>query len=271
MPKVRKNLSNLSLIFRIMSQYFQPIQLLKDIADGSKTGHLQISANSVTWELYLIEGKLQYAYHSLQSLETIEHYLLRLGHSDAAKIIPMLVQNSSGDRPLIISVAKQLVDRNFLNSSQKIVLIKELVHDALESLFWLTDGESHWNPVNPLQSLNGTASVEENLLELPPILESLQTRLEAWQKLNPLIISPHQRPVCVNPSLLKQQVPSSKLSPTVLEKLIKLMRGGTIRQLSLFLKQDELKVAQLLFPYFKHKILQLHLPKYPLDKLPKIP
>lgn len=254
-----------------MSQVFQPRQLLKDIADGGKNGRLQIAANSVTWELYFVKGKLQYAYHSLQSQETIEHYLLHLGHSNAAKIVPMLIQNSSGDRPLILSVAKQLVEQNFLNSSQKIVLIKELVHEALESLFWLTEGKSHWNPVNPLQSLNGAASVEENLLELPPLIESLQSRLEAWQKLSPLIISPHQRPVCVNPSLLQQQVPSSKLSPVVLEKLTKLMRGATIRQLSLFLKQDELKVAQLLFPYFKHKILQLHLPKSPLDKLPQIP
>lgn len=254
-----------------MSQDFQPRQLLKDLANGGKTGHLQIAANSVTWELYLIEGKLQYAYHSLQSLESIQHYLLHLGHSNAAKINPMQVQSSSGDRPLIISVAKQLVDQNYLNSSQRTAPIGELVQDALESLFWLTEGESHWLPINPLQSLNGAATVGENLLELPLMLESLQTRLEAWQKLSPLIISPHQRPVCVNPSLLQQQVPSSKLSPAVLEKLTKLMRGGTIRQLSLFLKQDELKVAQLLFPYFKHKILQLHLPKSPLDKLPQIP
>jgi two-component system, chemotaxis family, response regulator PixG len=37
------------------------------------------------------------------------------------------------------------------------------------------------------------------------------------------------------------------------------------------LKQDDLKVAQLLSPYIKHKILQLHLPKSPLDRLPQIP
>jgi twitching motility two-component system response regulator PilG len=151
------------------------------------------------------------------------------------------------------------------------MLIRELTRDALESFLWLTGGESHWQAIDPLQSLNGAIAVGENLLELPPLLESLQLRLQAWQKLSPLITSPHQRPCCVNPSLLQQTVPSGNLSPATLQKLVKLMRGVSIRQLALFLKQDDLKVAQLLSPYIKHKILQLHFPKSPIDRLPQIP
>jgi twitching motility two-component system response regulator PilG len=107
-----------------MSQDFQSRQLLNDLSDGGKTGHLQITANSVTWDLYLIEGKLLYACHSLQLADTIKHYLLRLGHSNAAKIASMLAQDIPGDRQLIISVANQLVDQNYLNSSQRTVLIR---------------------------------------------------------------------------------------------------------------------------------------------------
>jgi two-component system, chemotaxis family, response regulator PixG len=254
-----------------MSQDFQPLQLLKDLSKDNETGHLQIEANSVTWNLYLVAGKLLYASHSLQLTDTIEHYLLCLGYGNAAKNVPVLAQDIQGDRQLIPFVAQQLLDRDYLNASQKTVLLTELSRDALESFLWLAEGESHWNSLNPLQALNGAIAVRENLLELPPLLELLQVRLQTWQKLSPSIASPHQRPLCVNPSLLRQPVPLGKLSPDVLEKLSKLMRGSTIRQLSLFLKQDEMKVAQLLLLYIKHKIFQLLPPKSPLDRLPTIP
>lgn len=45
----------------------------------------------------------------------------------------------------------------------------------------------------------------------------------------------------------------------------------TIRQLGLFLKQDDLKLAELLFPYVQQQIIQLQSPKSPFDRLPPIP
>jgi twitching motility two-component system response regulator PilG len=254
-----------------MNQNFQPIQLLRDVSDARKTGHLSMAANSVTWKLYLVEGKLQYACHSLQSADSIKYYLLRLNHGTIAKIAPLPAQGVSDNERLILSALNHLVDQNYLNSKQRTTLLGQLTQEALESCLWLTEGESHWHPTNPLPFPDGTATVGENLLEIPPLLKSLQAELQAWQKLSPLITSPHQRPLCVSPSLLQQKVPSGNLSPAILGKLANLMRGATIRQLGLFLKQDDLKVAQLLFPYIKHKILQLLSPKSPLDRLPKVP
>lgn len=253
-----------------MSQNFQPIQLLQDKADAYETGHLQILANSVTWKLYLVEGKLQYAYHSLQSLDTIKHYLLRLNPNAVAKIKSISAQNLSNNHQLM-SFVNQLVDQNGFNSDQKAILSQELTKDALESSFWLTEGQYRWKPTNPLESINIAGTSEDNFLEIPPLITSLQTKLQAWQQLNPLIISPHQRLSCLNPSLLQQKVASGNLPPEILTKLVKLMGDATIRQIGLFLKQDDLKMAQLLFPYIKAKIIHLLSPKFPLDKLPKIP
>lgn len=49
------------------------------------------------------------------------------------------------------------------------------------------------------------------------------------------------------------------------------MHGLSLRELAFFVKQDELKLAQLLSTYIKHGVLQLHPPKSPLDLLPQIP
>ncbi len=95
-------------------------------------------------------------------------------------------------------------------------------------------------------------------------------RMKAWKILSYVITSPYQRLVCPDPSLIKQKVPSGNLNPTALAKLVKVMEGKTLREISLFLKQDELKVAQLLLPYFQNNILELEPPQPPLDKLPLI-
>lgn len=78
-----------------MSANFQPIQLLQDISAAGKTGYLQVEANSVNWNIYFVEGRLQYADHSLQSLETIKHYLMGVAPDVASKITPLLVADAS--------------------------------------------------------------------------------------------------------------------------------------------------------------------------------
>ncbi|BAQ59895.1 two-component response regulator [Geminocystis sp. NIES-3708] len=151
------------------------------------------------------------------------------------------------------------------------MLIMELTQDALESFLWLRDGEYQWNQINTVESLKMKTTIEVNPMELSTLLKSLKIRLKMWQKLTPLITSVHQRPFCIDPSKLQEKVPNGNLSPGILMQLAKLMKGATIRQLSIFLKQDELRVAQLLFPYLQYKVIKLYSPKTPLDKLPSIP
>ena len=49
------------------------------------------------------------------------------------------------------------------------------------------------------------------------------------------------------------------------------MRGLSLRQISLILKQDELHLAQLLSPYIQEGIIYLRQPQPPFDGLPKVP
>ena len=248
-----------------MTHNLQPIQLLTQISQSTKNTQLTITDNSVTWELYLIGGKLQYATHSLQSWDTIKHYLLRLGYSEAAKANPRMTHNVLGNHPFIQQVIHSLVAQGYLDATQKTNLLQHLTHDALESLLWLTDREFSSSQADY------SPSAEDTAIDLAPLINSLQTRLQDWQKLSPYLVSPHQRPHCPNPALLKKPVPGATLSHNALNQLAKLMRGVSIRQLALFVRQDDLKMAQMLVPYIKNQILQLQAPKSPLDQLPQIP
>ncbi len=253
-----------------MNNHFQPIQLLQNAANEGKTGHLQITANQVKWDFYFVEGMLQYATHSLQSLDTIQYYLFRHNQEATAKIIPTLAQNIPQTDQSIPTIIKQLAQQNYLTSDNFAILITNLIKDAVESYLWLREGEYHWHNAHQTSSFQKITLKEDNLLAISNLLDNVIMRMKTWQKFSDVITSPYQRLFCANPSLIQQKVPSGNLNPTSLEKLVKLMQGKTLRQISLFLKQDELKVAQLLLPYFKHNILQLRPPQSPLDKLPPI-
>jgi len=49
------------------------------------------------------------------------------------------------------------------------------------------------------------------------------------------------------------------------------MKGDSLRDISFLLKQDDLKLAQVLYPYIKQGVIVLDSPKPPFDKFPLIP
>ncbi|MDJ0510964.1 MAG: diguanylate cyclase [Crocosphaera sp.] len=253
-----------------MNNNFQPIQLLQNVADQGKTGHLTITANEVTWNFYFVEGMLQDASHSLQSLDTIQHYLLRHNKGSIAKFIPKLANNIHSSNLIIPDIFKRLKDKNYLTADEIFMLSTDLIKDAVESYLWLRDGEYNWHNNNDNQSSNQTNFKGDHLLAISTLLETFVIRMKAWKILSHVITSPYQRLFCPNPYLIQQKVPSGNINPTALGKLVKVMEGKTLREISLFLKQDELKVGQLLLPYFENNILKLQPPQTPLDKLPLI-
>ncbi len=61
------------------------------------------------------------------------------------------------------------------------------------------------------------------------------------------------------------------LSAEALTQLAGLLRKGlSLRQLSLYLKQDEIRVASLLCPYIDNKVIHLRPPIPPFDRLPTL-
>lgn len=257
------------LAIKNMNHEFDPLNFLQHGFDSGKTAHLHVKANSINWDIYLVNGKLQYAQHSLQSLETIQYYLMRLAPHVGVKINSTQAPSNLNNFPLL-QVVNRLFSTNNINSNEKIMLVKELSQEALESFLCLKEGDYKWSQTDENQALKIKTIVEENVFEPTSIIKSLQIRRQQWQKLSPLITSSHQRPVFTNISLLREKVPNGNLSPAILMQLIKLMKGLSIRQLSLLLKQDDLKLAELLLPYVQHNIVKVHPAKAPYDELPII-
>ena len=255
----------------ISNKNFQAAKILLDLADSDQTGHLQITSNTVCWEIYLSQGKIKYASHSLQSVNTIKYILLRHNFKETIKNILQQGQTILASHQPVLSTVNQLAEQNFLTNNQTKILHKELAQDAMEFCLWLKEGESHWNQDNESASVNNITASSDYLWDIPTLLNSIKIRTQAWQRFSPLVQSPLQRPICPNPSLLGNKVPSGNLSPELLEKLVKLMKGATIQDLSIALKQNDLRVVQLLFPYIKHQVIKLQSPKSPLDKLPLVP
>ncbi len=253
-----------------MNKNFKPIQLLQHIADTGKTGHFQITANQVTWDLYFIEGMLRDATHSLQSVATIQHYLLRHDQEKIVKCLPTFAKNVLPNQLLIPGILKQLKEQKDLTADDWFMVSTDVIKDALESYLWLQEGDYRWHDQEKSHASHQTTIKEDHLLTISTLLDTFLSRMKAWRRLAHVITSPHQRLLCPNSSLIHQKVPSGTLNAITLGQLVKVMEGRTLRQISLFLKQDELKVAQLLLPYFQHNILELQPPQPPLDKLPLI-
>lgn len=250
-------------------QSFQPNQILNNLIDGNKSGYLHVISNSVTWKIYLLNGKLQYAYHSLQSFKNIYRILMvnKCGATAIQLKSSTQAKNIFGKYQSIFVIVEQLVQKKLLTSSEQKILHKELTQEAIEFFLWLRDAEHQW--IRQTKSQNTiTPAYTWNTKEL---LNFMDIRLKKWQQFNPLILSPLQRPICPNPSLINNPVPEGTLPVTLLEKLIKLMRGISIQELGVVMKLNELKTAQLLLPYLKSQTFILKPPQAPLDKLPLIP
>jgi twitching motility two-component system response regulator PilG len=200
-------------------------------------------------------------------LNQLIYHLRQLGYGEAAKAID---SNASQIRDLPSqNLIRQEIDRlilqGILDRDQALKISTEITKEAFESLLWLKNGSYHWQeePLNPDST--------QVRLDVAKLIEYYQQRLTVWQKYITIIHSPHQRPYLTNHQLLEKPIPQGTLSPKALTQITQLMRGVSLRELALFLKQDELKVLKLLVPYIRENIICLREPAVPFNLLPNIP
>lgn len=252
-----------------MNTIVKPINLFEDISISATTGQIEINKNNIVWQLSFLDGKLEFANHSLQSENTLKYYLHSIGNANLSKF--NFLEHNKSDLKYQIALLER---GGFINSKQRELLKRKITEDAIESLYWLSKHQNETisnHEIKPLKWLESESINYENLLEIKPLIKNIDHRWQLWQKLSPTITSPHQRPTCNNLSLLDKYANSGTLSIKVLKQLVHLMNGFSLRELAVFIKQDELKLAQLLFTYIQHKILHLSPPKAPLNLLPQIP
>jgi len=250
-----------------------PLSLLRQLSNCSESTGLEVSSNSVSWSIYLEQGKITYATDSVEPFDRLERHLRRLSRqipllkSETRVQLRLMFETHShgklklqqeilANQPPDYQAICWLVNQKYLNSAQAEVLIQELVKEVIESFLLIKQG---------IYKLTDTLYLSKICnLDVEKVIQCCQERLQNWHSLAPQISSPFQRPyLCV----------STRTKP---EKLLELqpnlahwMKGFSLRHLAVIMNQDELKLAQTLHPYILHGALLLHEPDPPFDKLPK--
>ena len=239
-------------------------QLCRSLANSYKSSHLQVEANGVTWLIVVSNGQLQYATHSLQTIDNLVHHLASSGNTLSAlqhKRLASAMASGAWNLKLWNAI-DQLQQQGVLTIENSRIVKLALSKEALEPLLWLPEAQISSSP--PQHSYT-------DLLPLKTVLDELEPRLQSWQKLQPVIISPHQQITCPDKTRLKQPVANGRLNQALLSMLAQLMQDISICQVAFLLKQDILKVAQLLYPYIQQRVFVVTPPVFPFKKLPTIP
>jgi twitching motility two-component system response regulator PilG len=247
-------------------QKLRPLSLLEHLSSCYDSAHLQVSSSSVSWSIYLEQGKIIYASHSVDPFDRLDRHLRRLGNQ-----IPTLDSETRAQLRQMFETDPEsqsiqhynyqaicwLVNHQYLKPVQASALIEGLVKEVIES-FLLVEGGNY--------QLENKLDVKPEFcrLNLQPILEHCQNRLQGWQSLGPQILSPYQRPY-----FLSRHRPQQQLSPEIQQELSAILKGFSFYHLSVLLNKDELQLAQKLHPYIVDGTVVLHDPHPPFDQLPK--
>ena len=245
--------------------------VLQNLASSQNTGCLEVTGGDIKWSVFLHCGQLLSIDCSAQSLSQLIYRLTQLGCNEAAKAVNITANTNTYrlNDNLIQQELDRLVTQKMLDPTLAIQLSTAVTKEFLESLLWLQAGSYQWQE----QELNAKLATNnaESRLDLSTLIKYYQQRLTIWQNYITIVQSPHQRPYLTQEKFLEKPVVAGTLSSQALRQIAQLMRGISLRELSLLLKQDELKVIQLLIPYIREQIICLREPSSPFQQLPQIP
>ncbi|MEB3151601.1 MAG: DUF4388 domain-containing protein, partial [Sphaerospermopsis sp.] len=242
----------------------QPLNLLLHLSKSHDSAHLEVFSNSVSWSFEFNQGNIVYASNSVEPFDRLERHLRRLQknmpqiNSEIRAQLRLMFEPDSRSQLITLpdyQAVCWLVSQKYLSVQQAAEVIEELVKEVLESFLLIKIGNYQFG--SRLQKLPVLAN-----LNVETVVKYCQYRLETWQSLAPEITSPFQRPYPVF------QTQRMNL-PGVEENLTYWMKGFSLRHLAVITNQDELKLAQSLYPYIRKGNLALHEPDPPFDKLPK--
>ncbi|AVH73901.1 response regulator [Nostoc sp. 'Lobaria pulmonaria (5183) cyanobiont'] len=253
----------------------RPLSLLRQLSNCFDSTCLQVFSNSVSWSIYLEQGKITYATHSVEPFDRLERHLRRLSQQ-----IPLLTNEvrvqvrlmfeldshsqlikddtNSSSHPPEYQAISWLVSQQHLHSTQAAMLVQELVKEVIESFLLIQEGT--YELTEPVDRMPKICR-----LDVEKVLDRCQVKLQNWQAFVPKISSPYQRPyLLINNKFDNQDLPD--LQPD----LTNCMKGFSLCHLAAILNQDEIQLARNLYPYILKGAIILHEPDPPFDKLPKL-
>lgn len=240
------------------------LDLLTNLSSDRVDGCLKVGYKSFHFFIYLNDGQITYATHSLEPFERLERHLRRLGQEiltvkneirSQLKLLFNEDENNFVGQPKDYEAITWLIEKKILTDRQAELLTQRLIQEVFESYLLIKDEYQN----NFISDIILSKSICQ--IELSSIIVKCQKRLKTWQSLSPQILSSYQRPYFFSK-------PGSKPEE---EKLGKILRGFNFRQLAALLNQDELELAKKIYPLIIKKKIIIRSPQAPFDQLPLIP
>ncbi|MBD6616645.1 response regulator [Komarekiella sp. 'clone 1'] len=198
-------------------QKLHPLSLLAQLTSRHVTGCLRVFTGTVSWSIYLEDGKLTYASYSDKLFERLDSHLRRLSQqiptlNSATRVQMRLRFENQSIVNADYQAISWLVNQNYISSVQAGNLIDELAKEVLESFLCLKEGSYEFNPEDSLNELPKFCRLDLRLL-----VEHCQKQLRNRQNIQSSIpaagssqVSPATQPPQVQPQLqikLGQQLP----------------------------------------------------------------
>ncbi|NMG08801.1 response regulator [Brasilonema sp. UFV-L1] len=153
-------------------QKLHPLSLLAQLTSRRATGCLQVFTESVSWSIYLEDGKLVYA-SSDKMFERLENILSRLDQqtnnltsTSLMRLRPIFEQNTanqSTSQPDYQAIC-WLVNEEYITPPQAAVLIDELAKEVLESFLIIKQGSYEFKSETSLNELPKFCRLDLRLL-----------------------------------------------------------------------------------------------------------
>ncbi|MGH8001928.1 MAG: response regulator [Brasilonema sp.] len=153
-------------------QKLHPLSLLAQLTSRRATGCLQVFTESVSWSIYLEDGKLVYA-SSDKMFERLENILSRLGQqtntlnsASLMRLRPIFEQNrenQSTSQPDYQAIC-WLVNEEYITPPQAAVLIDELAREVLKSFLMIKQGSYEFKSETSLNELPKFCRLDLRLL-----------------------------------------------------------------------------------------------------------
>jgi two-component system, chemotaxis family, response regulator PixG len=257
-----KNMKNTGTFIKL-----SPQGLLRQLTNCYETTCLRVYSNSVSWLIYIEQGKIIYATHSVEPFDRLERQMRRLHQQiplvdNEVRVQMRLVfdnedNHNLSSQPPEYEAINWLVTEQHLLPNQATLLIQELVKEVIESFILIKTGTYEL-----IETLNDLPRICK--LDVESIIDQCQNQLQNWRYLGRYISSPYQRPY-----LLVSSKFHDKRLPPLQENITTWMKGFSLRHLAIIMNQDELQLALSLYPYIVKGSIVLHEPDPPFDKLPK--
>lgn len=164
-------------------QKIHPLSLLAQLSGCYANGCLQVSSGSVSWSIYIEQGKLVYASNSVDPFDRLDRHLHRLGYQvptlgkatrdQVRQLFENTAESQSVQNPDYRAIC-WLASQQHMNSAQAAILVEGLIKEVIESFLLVKEGSFE---LIEQHQLDGMAKF--CMLEMRPLLEHCQKQLLA--------------------------------------------------------------------------------------------